>query len=78
MATRTEADVKSVYEHWASRNQSDMSYNDAKQKVRDRGMTINCMVEEMNWECFAHLTMEESFTRGAPGSVASQDSSYNK
>ena len=52
-----------------------MSYNNVKQKVQDRGMTINRMVEEMDWECFAPLTMEESFVRDAPGSVASQDSS---
>ena len=78
MVTRTEDDVKSVYEHWASRNQIDVSYNDVKQKVQDRGVTVNGMVEEMDWECFAPLTMEESFLRDAPGSVASQDSSDDK
>ena len=41
-------------------------------------MTINRMVKEMDWECFAPLTMEESFTRDAPGSTASQDSSDDK
>ena len=38
-------------------------------------MTVNCMLEEMDWEYFTPLTMEESFVRDAPGSVASQDSS---
>ena len=33
MATRTEDDVKSVYEYWVSRNQIDVTYNDIKQKV---------------------------------------------
>ena len=77
MATRTEDDVKSVYEHWASRNQVDVPYDDIKQKVQERGMTVNRMVEEMDLECFAPLTMEESFTRDASGSVVLQDSSDN-
>ena len=75
MATRTEDDVKSVYKHWASRNQIDVSYNDVKQQVRDRGMTLYYMVEDMDWECFSPLTMEELFMRDALGFVASQDSS---
>ena len=36
---------------------------------------MNCMVEEMDWECVAPLTMQESFVRDVPGSVALQDSS---
>ena len=56
----------------------DVSYNDVKQKVRDRGMTTNHIVEEMDWECFAPLTMDVSFTRDAPALTASQDSSDNK
>ena len=75
MATRTEDDVKSVYEHWASRNQIDAPYNEIKQKVQDRGMTMNRMVEEMDWEHFAPLTMEESFVRDTQESEASQGSS---
>ena len=67
-----------MYEHWASRNKIDVSYDGVKQKVRDRGMTINRMVKDIDWECFAPLTMEESFTRDAPGSAALQDSSDNK
>ena len=55
-----------------------MSYNDVKQKVRDRGMTTNHIVEEMDWECFAPLTMDVSFTRDAPALTASQDSGDNK
>ena len=55
-----------------------MSYGDVKQKVQDRGMTINHMVEEMDSEYFAPLTTEESFTRDAQGSVALQDSSDDK
>ena len=78
MTTQTEDNVKSVYKHWTSRNQVDVSYDDVKQKVRDRGMMINRMVEEMDWECFAPLTMDESFARDAPASMASQDSSDDK
>ena len=73
MATKTKDDVKSVYKHWASRNQVDILYDDVKQKVQDRGTTINRMVEEMDWVCFAPLTMEESFARDAPASTTSQD-----
>ena len=75
MATRTKDDVKSVYEHWASRNQVDVSYTDGTQKVRDIGLTVNRMVEEMDWECFAPLTVEESFTRNVPALTTLQDSS---
>ena len=46
MATRTEDAVKSVYEHWASRNQVDVSYEDVKRKVRDRGMTVNATLQD--------------------------------
>ena len=78
MSTRTEDDVKSVYEHWASRNQVDVAYDDVRQKVRDRGMAVNRMVEEMDWECFAPLTMEESFARDTTTSTTSQELSEDE
>jgi hypothetical protein len=31
------------------------------------------MVEEMDWECFAPLTMEESFARDTTTSTTSQE-----
>jgi hypothetical protein len=74
MSTRTEDDVKSVFEHWATQNQVDVDYDEVKRKVRDRGMSINRMVDEMDWECFTPLTMEESFEIDASASGASRDS----
>ena len=73
MATRTEDNVKSVYEHLATRNQVDVTYDDVKWKLGTRRMTVNQMVEGMDWEYFAPLTMEESF-EGASASAVSWDS----
>jgi hypothetical protein len=61
MAGREEKEIQSVFEHWASRNKDDMPYGEMKQRVDERGMSVNRMAAEMDWAYFAPLTREETF-----------------
>jgi hypothetical protein len=61
MSSCTEDEIQSVFDHWAHRNQEDVSYTDVKQNVEDKGTSVNSMVAEMDWSYFAPLMMEECF-----------------
>ena len=61
-----------------TRCQVDVSYEDVTWTVKDRGMTVNWVVKEMDWWCFDPLTVEESFARDALASATLQDLSDNE
>ena len=79
MKDRSEADVKSVYEHWCDRNRdfrsrgaphregAPPSYEDMKQMVERRGIHVKRMAREMDWSCFAPITGEESMEMAQGG-----------
>ena len=60
MSTRTEDEVQLVFAQWAHRNTAEVPYEEVKRRLADKGMSVNQMVEEIDWEHFTLLMMDAS------------------
>ena len=59
MMDKTEDEVNSVFEHWCERNKKHPLYEETKTTVRDRGISIQKIAAQMDWEHFAPMTKDK-------------------
>jgi hypothetical protein len=59
MMDKTKEEVNLVFEHWCDCNKKHPSYNKINTTVRNRGISIQKIAAEMDWDYFAPMTKDE-------------------